>query len=145
MRPMKPVKQFTLILISIISMNLNACTSMNQVMPKQGPSMENIYDEVGKSQTLHDTAASKSNIQRSQNPSDLNVVREIVKTTSPSGDFSENPPVKNHWQGFHKELNPTLMLYIYPHLAGDEGLPVPGYRTAFTAYERDHYAFSNNV
>ena len=57
MQPMKPVKRLTLILISIVAINLSACTSMSQVMPKQGPSMENIYDEVGKSQALHDASS----------------------------------------------------------------------------------------
>lgn len=36
--------------------------------------------------------------------------------------------------------NPVLVMYVHPHLAGKEGLPVPGYATAFTLYEKTHFA-----
>ena len=36
--------------------------------------------------------------------------------------------------------NPTLVMYVHPHLAGAEGLPVPGYSTPLTLYERTQYA-----
>ncbi|WP_165793867.1 TIGR03751 family conjugal transfer lipoprotein [Hyphococcus luteus] len=36
--------------------------------------------------------------------------------------------------------NPILVMYVHPHLAGEEGLPVPGYATAFTLYEKTHFA-----
>lgn len=40
--------------------------------------------------------------------------------------------------------NPSIPLYIYPHLAtqGAQAVPVPGYTTAFFLYERNHYALS---
>ena len=41
---------------------------------------------------------------------------------------------------FPRLPNPTLVLYVFPHLAGPEGLPVPGYATTFTLYERAHYS-----
>ena len=34
--------------------------------------------------------------------------------------------------------NPKIVLYIFPHIA--EGVPVPGYSTSFSHYEKDHYA-----
>ena len=34
--------------------------------------------------------------------------------------------------------NPKIVLYVFPHIA--EGVPVPGYSTSFSLYERDHYA-----
>jgi conjugative transfer region lipoprotein (TIGR03751 family) len=46
---------------------------------------------------------------------------------------------------FPRLPNPTLVLYVFPHLAGPEGLPVPGYATTFTLYERTHYAFPGEV
>lgn len=39
-------------------------------------------------------------------------------------------------QLFPRLSNPTLVLYVYPHLAGAERHPVPGYSTAFTFYEK---------
>ncbi|EHS7327150.1 TIGR03751 family conjugal transfer lipoprotein [Salmonella enterica] len=36
--------------------------------------------------------------------------------------------------------NPDLEMYILPHLAGSEGVPVPGYTTVFPFYNRVQYA-----
>ena len=34
--------------------------------------------------------------------------------------------------------NPKIVLFVFPHIA--EGVPVPGYATGFSLYEKDHYA-----
>lgn len=36
--------------------------------------------------------------------------------------------------------NPDLIMYIFPHLAGDHPVPVPGYSTVFPLYETVQYA-----
>jgi len=36
--------------------------------------------------------------------------------------------------------NPDLVMYIFPHLAGDHPVPVPGYSTVFPLYETVQYA-----
>ncbi len=41
---------------------------------------------------------------------------------------------------FPRLPNPTLVMYVFPHLAGEEGVPVPGYATSFPMYERVEYA-----
>ncbi len=41
---------------------------------------------------------------------------------------------------FPKLPNPTLFLYVSPHLAGGEGFPVPGYTIPVTLFDRVHYA-----
>jgi conjugative transfer region lipoprotein (TIGR03751 family) len=35
--------------------------------------------------------------------------------------------------------NPAIPLYVYPHFAGSEQLPIPGYYTVFGLYQRDYY------
>jgi len=39
---------------------------------------------------------------------------------------------------FQRVPNPDILGYVYPHLAGD--LPVPGYYTVFSLYEKTSYA-----
>ena len=34
--------------------------------------------------------------------------------------------------------NPKIVLFVFPHIA--EEVPVPGYSTSFSLYEKDHYA-----
>jgi conjugative transfer region lipoprotein (TIGR03751 family) len=46
---------------------------------------------------------------------------------------------------FPRLPNPTLVLYVFPHLAGPEGTPVPGYATNFSLYERVEYALPGEV
>ncbi|ECV4289262.1 TIGR03751 family conjugal transfer lipoprotein [Salmonella enterica] len=41
---------------------------------------------------------------------------------------------------FRRLPNPDLELYIFPHLAGSESVPVPGYTTVFPFYNRVQYA-----
>jgi conjugative transfer region lipoprotein (TIGR03751 family) len=36
--------------------------------------------------------------------------------------------------------NPQVVMYIAPHLAGQDEAPVPGYITAFNLFEQTHYA-----
>lgn len=42
----------------------------------------------------------------------------------------------------HPLQNPHLKMYIYPHLAGKEEIPIPGYFTQFNGYQENHENFS---
>ena len=46
---------------------------------------------------------------------------------------------------FPRLPNPTLVLYVFPHLAGAERAPVPGYVTTFPMYEQVEYALPGEV
>ncbi len=41
--------------------------------------------------------------------------------------------------------NPDLILYVFPHLATEEAIPIPGYSTVFPLYERVVYALPGEV
>ena len=41
---------------------------------------------------------------------------------------------------FQRLPNPDLVMYVYPHLAGTDPVPVPGYTTVFPLYQRIQYA-----
>jgi conjugative transfer region lipoprotein (TIGR03751 family) len=43
-------------------------------------------------------------------------------------------------QLFPRLPNPDILIYVYPHLATAEQVPIPGYTTAMPLYERVHYA-----
>lgn len=44
------------------------------------------------------------------------------------------------YRQFHRLPNPDLMMYVFPHLAGTDPAPVPGYTTVFPLYQRVQYA-----
>lgn len=41
---------------------------------------------------------------------------------------------------FQRLPNPDLVMYVFPHLAGTDPVPVPGYTTVFPLYQRIQYA-----
>ncbi|HGX3311270.1 TPA: TIGR03751 family conjugal transfer lipoprotein [Pseudomonas aeruginosa] len=41
---------------------------------------------------------------------------------------------------FRRLPNPDLVMFVYPHLAGSDPVPVPGYSTVFPLYQRVQYA-----
>ncbi|OPA89684.1 conjugal transfer protein [Pseudomonas fluorescens] len=41
---------------------------------------------------------------------------------------------------FKRLPNPDLVMYVFPHLAGSDPVPVPGYSTVFPFYQRVQYA-----
>ena len=41
---------------------------------------------------------------------------------------------------FQRLPNPDLVMYVFPHLAGTDPVPVPGYTTVFPLYQRVQYA-----
>ena len=44
------------------------------------------------------------------------------------------------YRQFHRLPNPDLVMYVFPHLAGSDPVPVPGYSTVFPLYQRVQYA-----
>lgn len=98
----------------VISISLTGCSSMaGNVVPQKGPSMEHVYDSM--------EVEKNSNIVKRTNLHSITLANMTDNT-------------------FHKLPNPELKMYVYPHLAGTEEVPIPGYYTAFNAYTRDHYA-----
>jgi conjugative transfer region lipoprotein (TIGR03751 family) len=44
------------------------------------------------------------------------------------------------YRHFHRLPNPDLVMYVFPHLAGSDPVPVPGYTTVFPLHQRVQYA-----
>lgn len=44
------------------------------------------------------------------------------------------------YRQFQRLPNPDLVMYVFPHLAGTDPVPVPGYTTVFPLYQRIQYA-----
>ncbi len=53
---------------------------------------------------------------------------------------------KNQLEAKFKLLpNPTLYMFVAPHLASQDQVPIPGYLTEFKMWEKDHYAMPGEV
>lgn len=119
------------LLIISISSALIACSHVaGNIVPDKGPTMESIYDDLGEEgRKIH-----------SVDPVFLSPATSVgdasqrERSSQPQGSIPAASPI------FDVLPNPELMIYIFPHLAGTEGLPIPGYWTVFSAYPRTLYA-----
>lgn len=115
------------------SVAMVGCASTKEsVLPQDGPTMKSIYDQ-------HMVDVQKSDLRRAVGGQPL-----------PQSGF-------DHYRGFVREAaneidtmfprlpNPTLVMYIFPHLSGSERTPVPGYVTTFPLYDRVEYALPGEV
>ena len=121
--------------IAWISVTLAGCASTKEtVLPQDGPSIKAIYDAHFQAMGVNDPLA---------------VRRELG--TRPLGDADAD--LAGYSRTAHTELetlfprlpNPTLVMYVFPHLGGAERVPVPGYATTFPLYERVEYALPGEV
>ena len=128
--------QNLLTLISVLSLiSLAGCASTKEaVLPQDGPSMKTIYDA-----HVH-----------AMNARDPQVVRgELGNRSIVTGEAALQGYTRNAFKEidvlFPRLPNPTLVMYVFPHLAGETRAPVPGYATAFPLYEQVEYALPGEV
>ncbi len=128
--------QNPLILISALGLiSLAGCASTKEaVLPQDGPSMKAIYE---------------GHIQEMNAQDPLTIRQELGDRSILSGDSvleGYTRDAANEIDAIFPRLpNPTLVMYVFPHLAGKEAVPVPGYATAFPMYERTEYALPGEV
>ena len=121
--------------LSLISLVLAGCASTKEtVLPQDGPSMKTIYEE-------HVVE---------MNARDPQVIRgELGNRPILTGDAALQGYTRDAFNEidvlFPRLPNPTLVMYVFPHLAGDAQAPVPGYATAFPLYEQVEYALPGEI
>jgi conjugative transfer region lipoprotein (TIGR03751 family) len=121
--------------LGLISLVLAGCASTKDtVLPQDGPSMKAIYEG-----HVHEMNADNPQVIRGELGDRPIVSGEAALHGYTRDAFNEIDVL------FPRLPNPTLVMYIFPHLAGDAGAPVPGYTTAFPMYERVEYALPGEV
>ena len=119
----------------LLALMLTGCASTKEtVLPQDGPSMKAIYDSHLEELGARDPQALRGELNG----------RPLASGT---------PSLEGYTREAYNELdtmfprlpNPTLVMYVFPHLASDERVPVPGYVTSFPMYERLEYALPGEV
>ncbi len=134
-QPLKAISTIVSISLLLPLLLLGGCASTKDaVLPQDGPSMEAIYD-------AHMVALA------AQDPV---VVRGALGTRPiTTGEADLDGYTREAFTElditFPRLPNPSLVMYVFPHLAGAERNPVPGYTTTFPLYERVEYALPGEV
>ena len=121
--------------LGLTSLVLAGCASTKDaVLPQDGPSMKAIYE---------------GHVQE-MNARDPQVIRrELGDRPILTGEAALQGYTRDAFNEidvlFPRLPNPTLVMYVFPHLAGESHAPVPGYATAFPMYEQVEYALPGEV
>jgi conjugative transfer region lipoprotein (TIGR03751 family) len=115
------------------------------MLPQDGPTMKQVYDQhfTGQAMPKHNDDEDSDETQK-ENKTDASLTDVSIVRRPPPADYKLSGYTREADneinQLFPRLSNPTLVIYIYPHLSGSERHPVPGYSSAFTLYEKVEYA-----
>lgn len=117
----------------LISLFVTGCASKDSIIPVPDQDMKTVYDQhmgaVGEGKILD----RRSILRRPIIEPDVNLSNYVrTESTQLRSRFRTLP-------------NPTMYMFVAPHLSGDSGVPIPGYLTEFKMWEKDHYALPGEV
>lgn len=137
------MRTLLILMLAVTSINLTACSSMRgNVIPQKGPTMEQIYDSMGSPTNLSDSSYSSNS---ADNAEDLKKIHQQTQRSMAmqATPWLEHVSANAVNREFRELPNPPLRVYVYPHLAGEDQVPVPGYYTVFTVYDHDYYVLAD--
>lgn len=120
----------------VAALTSGCSTSKDELLPHGNDTMQNVWDQgttgSGASANSRQLLDARSALRRpiEQDPRISADANRTFARTSQNEIYSQ----------FKRLPNPDLLMYIFPHLAGSDPTPVPGYTTVFPLYQRVQYA-----
>lgn len=131
----------TLLMIALLS----GCATGDKesILPQDGPTMKAVYQRhfsqgSGDANQSVLTPSIKS-YQPAALPSEPQTEHESENLNQGSTPYTQSAKQALQQQ-FPRLKNPTLIMYVFPHLSRDGHTPVPGYATGFSFYETIEFA-----
>lgn len=123
------------ILLFTLSLLTGCATSKDELLPHGDENMLDIWNTgTGGSAASNEHSRllldARLSLRRSLTDSDLNQSGEAYTRTAQNEIYRQ----------FQRLPNPDLVMYVFPHLAGNDPVPVPGYSTVFPLYQKIQYA-----
>lgn len=117
-----------LTLVALAAFTLAGCANKDAMIPRPEQTMQDVYSNAmgatGQGRLMDERAVLR---------------RSMIESDADYSDYVRSEA--NQLESKFKLLpNPTLYLFVAPHLATADGVPVPGYLTEFKMFSRDHYA-----
>jgi conjugative transfer region lipoprotein (TIGR03751 family) len=132
---MKPIAMLACC-VSISALVGGCASTKDAILPQDGPTMMEIYE---RHQLGVDTGNRNDRAREA-----LQRPRPVQPDTGDLAGYTREAADEIETR-FTRLPNPTLVMFIFPHLAGADAVPVPGYATSFPLYERTHYALPGEV
>ena len=128
--------------LMLLALGMGGCaTTQEDILPQDGKPMQQIYEEHFQRTRGVDVAGARGALVNQK-------AAGRTRTLSP-GAADLDGYTRNAFNEidtlFPRLPNPTLVMFVYPHLAGPEGVPIPGYTTTFPMYEHVEYALPGEV
>ncbi len=122
-------------LMPIVLISLAGCaSSKDTILPLDGANMKMIYTEHFNDIGMRDPMSVRKELK----------ARPLEADAADLGGYTRD--AFNELDAHFPRLpNPTLVMYVFPHLAGAERVPVPGYATTFPMYRQVEYALPGEV
>ncbi len=127
-------------LVALI-LTLSGCanTAKEAILPQTGPTMKAVYD-----QHFQGGGSQEGATHGERGASPVGRARRYGEGLSDLARYTLDSANETQ-RVFQRLPNPDLVMYVFPHLAGPEGMPIPGYTTTFPFYDQVHYALPGEV
>ena len=135
-----------IILLPILTLWISGCAlfgDKESILPQDGPTMLDIYQGHFAGHQPHREATDQDD-DANQHPVIVFGQRAVHAGHNDLAGMTRNAADLLD-QRFARLPNPTLILYVFPHLGADNQYPIPGYSTAFPLYEQVYYALPGEV
>lgn len=120
----------------LLAVTATGCaTSKDQLWEHDGVTMQELWRQgaggsAGEDMTQRGLLDARSDLRRGLGDGEL-VDQRIAYTREAANEI---------YSQFARLPNPDLVMYVFPHLAGSDPVPIPGYSTVFSLYARPQYA-----
>jgi conjugative transfer region lipoprotein (TIGR03751 family) len=120
-----------------IALLVSGCaTSKDELLPHGNNTMQDVWDQ--------GTAGSMGSAgSRQLMDARLELRRPLTGDQSPPVEANKGfarTSQNEIYSQFKRLPNPDLVMYVFPHFAGSDPAPIPGYTTVFPLYQRVQYA-----
>lgn len=106
-------------------------TSKDELLPHGDNNMMDVWNQ--------GSSGSNSSSNRLLLDARQDLRRPLEAGSSDNASFTRTAQNEIYSQ-FKRLPNPDLVMYVFPHLAGSDPAPIPGYTTVFPLYQRVQYA-----
>lgn len=125
------MKQRVLPLLCLAVLLTGCSTTKDEMLPPGDSTMLELWQNKGSS--ARTTTEARSTLRRGLTDDD-SAARQVIE------DSYTRTAENEIQQVFPRLPNPDMVIYIYPHMAGNAPVPVPGYSSVFPFYSRVQYA-----